>query len=52
MVELPASLEYETQPQKQGRPSLSKVGGTDRLFSASHVCAVLCAAPDYKQQQQ
>lgn len=33
-VELPASLESETQPQKQGRPSLSKVGGASFVLGA------------------
>lgn len=46
-VELPASLEYETQPQKQGRPSLSKVGGASRYRPAVlrllRVCCAVCS---------
>lgn len=43
-VELPASLESESQPQKQGRPSLSKVGGASRYRPAVLCLPRVCCA--------
>lgn len=43
-VALPASLEYETQPQKQGRPSLCKVGGASRYRPAVLCLPRVCCA--------